>query len=117
MRLLAIAEESLPNYGQPILGAESKEFYVTPATHFIATVEDLSDMLDYTSEDIDGMDDDAEEEPLPHMMCTWWTYPNRMTAMMGRVSSRTSLLRHHQSIDVSDTARNCVAKKIVIPAP
>ena len=29
---------------------------------FIATVEDLTDMLDYGSEDIDGMDDDAVEE-------------------------------------------------------
>ena len=28
----------------------------------IATVEDLTEMLDYGSEDIDGMDDDAEEE-------------------------------------------------------
>ena len=32
------------------------------ATHFIATVEDLTDRLDYDSEDIDGMDDDADEE-------------------------------------------------------
>ena len=31
-------------------------------THFIATVEDLTDTLDYGSEDIDGMDDDAGEE-------------------------------------------------------
>ena len=38
----------------------SGEFYVPPTTHFIATIED--DMLDYASEDIDGMDDDAGEE-------------------------------------------------------
>ena len=31
-------------------------------THFIATVEDLTDMLDYASEDIDDMDDDAGDE-------------------------------------------------------
>ena len=31
-------------------------------THFIATVEDLTDMLDYRTEDIDGMDDDAGDE-------------------------------------------------------
>ena len=58
MRSLAIAEESLPNYAQPTLGAESGEFYVSLTTHFIATVEDLTDMLDYDSEDIDGLDDD-----------------------------------------------------------
>ena len=38
------------------------ENFFPPATHFIATVEDLTDMLDYGSEDIDGMDDDAGEE-------------------------------------------------------
>src|SRR3990170_3452266 len=62
MRSLAITEESLPNYAQPGLGAESGEFYFLPTSHFIATVEDLTDMLDYASEDIDGMDNDAGEE-------------------------------------------------------
>ena len=63
MRSLAITEESLPNYALPGLGAESGEFYVPPTNHFIAIVEDLTDMLDYASEDIDGMDSDARAEP------------------------------------------------------
>ena len=62
MRSLAIAEESLPNYAQPGLGAESGEFHVPPTTHFIATVKDLTDMLDYASEDIDDLDDDVGDE-------------------------------------------------------
>ena len=62
MRSLVITEEQCPDYAQPGLGAESGEFYVPPTTHFIATVEDLTNMLDYDSEDIDGMDDDAGEE-------------------------------------------------------
>ena len=62
MRSLVITEEPRRNYAQPGLGAESREFYVPPTTHFIATVEDLTDMLDYGSEDIDGMDDDVDEE-------------------------------------------------------
>ena len=62
MRSLVVTEGQRPNYAQPGLGAESGELYVPPTTHFIATVEDLTDMLDYGSEDIDGMDDDAEEE-------------------------------------------------------
>ena len=33
-----------------------------PPSHSIATVEDLTDMLDYGFEDLDGIDDDAEEE-------------------------------------------------------
>ena len=44
------------------LRANHGEFYVPPTTHFIVTVEDLTDMLDYGSEDIDGMDDDDDEE-------------------------------------------------------
>ena len=62
MRSLVITEESPPSYAQPGSGAESGEFYVPPTTHFIAIVEDLTDMLDYGSEDIDGMADDAGEE-------------------------------------------------------
>ena len=62
MRSLAITKEPLLNYAQPGLGAENREFYFPPTTHFIATVDDLTDMLDYASEDIDGMDDDAGEE-------------------------------------------------------
>ena len=50
------------NYAQPVLGAENGEFYVPPTTYFIATVEDLTDMLDYASEDINDMDDDAGDE-------------------------------------------------------
>ena len=38
------------------------EFRFPPTTHFIATIEDLIDMLDYSSEDIDGMNDDVGEE-------------------------------------------------------
>ena len=62
MRSLVIIEELLPNCTQPELGAGNRELYFPPTTHFIATVEDLTDMLDYTSEDIDGMDDDVGEE-------------------------------------------------------
>ena len=61
MRSLVITEGQRLNYAQPGLGVESGEFYVPPTTHFIATVKDLTDMLDYGSEDIDGMDDDAGE--------------------------------------------------------
>ena len=62
MRSLIITEEQCTNYAQPGLGAESGEFYIPPTTHFIATVEDITDMLDYASEDIDGMDVDAGDE-------------------------------------------------------
>ena len=74
MRSLINTEEQCPNYAQPGLGAESREFYVPPTTHFIATVEDLTDMLDYDSENIDSMDDDAGEEQAENLPFTGrWT--------------------------------------------
>ena len=47
--------------------ADDEEIRSPPTTHLIATVDDLTDMLDFGSEDIDGMDDDAgdEQEPPP----------------------------------------------------
>ena len=63
LKNLTLAGASQPNYVRFELEADvGGEFRFPLATHFIATVEDLTDMLDYGSEDIDGMDDDADEE-------------------------------------------------------
>lgn len=43
------------------LGLEADSRF-PPTTHFIGTVEDLTNMLDYGSKDINGMDDYAGEE-------------------------------------------------------
>ena len=58
----------------------------------MATVDDLTDVLNFDSEDIDGIDDDAgeEQEPPPTGRWTatssydiyiWWTPPKRTMAM------------------------------------
>lgn len=57
---LAIMEVSPPNYTQCKLGTEVGEFFTVPTTHLVATVNDLTDMLDYASEDINDMDDDVD---------------------------------------------------------
>ena len=62
LKNLSLAGDSQPNYVRFELGADGGEFCFPPATHFIATVEDLNDELNYDSEDINGMDDDAGEE-------------------------------------------------------
>ena len=62
LKNLSLTEGSQPNFIRFELEADDREFRFPPATHYIATVEDLTDMLDYGSEDIDGMDDDADEE-------------------------------------------------------
>ena len=46
LKNLSLAEDSQPNYIQFELGADGGEFCFPPATHFIATVKDLTDTLD-----------------------------------------------------------------------
>ena len=62
MKNLSLEEDSQPNYVRFELNMNDEEFCFPPATHFIATVDDLTDVLDYGSEDIDGMDDDVDKE-------------------------------------------------------
>ena len=62
IKSLSLSGEPGPDYGQQGWDADDEEIQSPPTTHFIATVEDLTDMLDYTSEDIDGMDDDAGDD-------------------------------------------------------
>ena len=67
LRSLSLSGESWPNYVRRDWDANDKEIRRPPTTHLVATVDNLTDMLDLDSEDIDGMDDDAgdKEEPLP----------------------------------------------------
>ena len=59
--------EPWPGYGQQGWDADDEAIQSPPTTHFVATVDDLTDMLDFDFEDIDGMDDDAgdDQEPAP----------------------------------------------------
>ena len=67
LRSLSLSGEPWPDYGQQDWDADDEEIRRPPTTHLIATVDASTDMLDFDSEDIDGMDDDAggEEEPPP----------------------------------------------------
>ena len=71
---LSLSGGSWPNYVRQDWNADDEEIRRPPTTHLVATIDDLTDMLDFDSEDIDGVDDDAggEEEPLPtgHWMPT-----------------------------------------------
>ena len=46
LKTLSLAGDSQPNYIRFELEADEGEFRFTPTAHFIATVEDLTDMLD-----------------------------------------------------------------------
>ena len=95
MRSLVITEEPPPNCAQPGLGAENREFFFPPATHLIATVEDLTDMLDYAPADIDGMDDDAGEEQAQHRPFTgrWTTTSSYDVYMVDTPKKATTMMK------------------------
>ena len=67
LKSLSLSGDSWPNYVRLEWEAGDEGIRCPPTTHFIATVDDVSDVLDFDSEDIDGMDDDAgdEQEPPP----------------------------------------------------
>ena len=67
LKSLSFSREPCPDHGQRDWDAEDEEIRRPPTTHFIAIVDDLTDMLDFDFEDIDGMDADAgdDEEPTP----------------------------------------------------
>ena len=73
LRSLSLSGDSWPNYVRLEWEADDEEIRSPPTTHLIATVDDLTDMLDFDSEDIDGMDDDAGDEREPPPTGRWTT--------------------------------------------
>ena len=61
LKNLSLAGDSQPNYVRFKLGADG-EFCFPPGTHFIATVENSTDVLNWGSEDIDSLGGDADKE-------------------------------------------------------
>ena len=61
LKNLSLAGGSQPNYVRFELGADG-ESCSPPATHFIATVENSTDVLNWGSEDIDSSDGDSDKE-------------------------------------------------------
>ena len=58
LKSLSLSGDSWPNYVRLEWEAGDEGIRCPPTTHFIATIDDLTDVLDCGSEDIDGMDDD-----------------------------------------------------------
>ena len=67
LKYLLLSGEPWPDCSQDGWDADDEEIQSPPTIHLVATVDDLTDMLDFDSEDIDDMDDDAgdDQEPAP----------------------------------------------------
>jgi hypothetical protein len=60
IQIMSITDGSSSIYEQIGFEANHGEFCVPPTTHLVATIEDLTDMLDYASEEADDMDEDID---------------------------------------------------------
>ena len=67
LKSLSLSGEPWPDYGQQDWDANDEEIQSPPTTHLVATVDNLNDVLNCDSGDIDSMDDDAgdTDEPTP----------------------------------------------------
>ena len=65
LRSLSLSGDSWQNYVRLEWEAGDEGIRCPTTTHFIATVDDLTDVLDFDSEDIDSVDDDVGEEQEP----------------------------------------------------
>src|SRR3954464_6212508 len=71
LRSLSLSGASWLDYARLDWDVDDEEIRCPPTTHFVATVDNLNDMLDFDSEDIDGMDDDVGEEHEPTPIRHW----------------------------------------------
>src|SRR3954468_5657314 len=62
LKSLSLSGEPRPNYGLRGWDSDDEEIQSPPTAHLIATVDDISDMLDFGSEDFGGMDDEGGDE-------------------------------------------------------
>ena len=92
LKSLSLLGGSRPNYVRLEWEAGDEGIRCPPTTHFVAMIDDLTDVLDFDFEDIDGMDDDAgdtQEPPLTgrwtatssYDIYIWWTPPKKTMAM------------------------------------
>ena len=71
LKSLSLSRDSWPNYVRLEWEADDEEIHSPPTTHLIATVDELTDMLDFDSKDIDGMENDVGEEKEPPPTGRW----------------------------------------------
>ena len=71
LRSLSFSGDSWPNYVRLEWEADKEEICSPPTTHLIATINDLTYVLDFDSEDIDGMDADEGDDQEPAPIGNW----------------------------------------------
>ena len=68
---LSLSGDTWPNYVRLEWEGDGEEIRSPLTTHLVSTIDDLTDMLDFDSEDFDGMNDEAGDEPEPPPSGRW----------------------------------------------
>ena len=82
LKYLSLSGEPWPDYGQDGWDADDEEILNPPTTHFVATVDDLTDMLGFDSKDIDGIDADEGDKQEPAPIGHWTTTSSHDVCMV-----------------------------------
>src|SRR3954468_15987753 len=75
LKSLSLSGEPRPDYGLRGWDSDEEEIQSPPTTHLIATIDDLTDILDFGSEDFDDMDDEDGDEQEPAPIGRWTATP------------------------------------------
>jgi hypothetical protein len=71
---MSISDGKTSVYNQIGLKADDREIYIPPTTHLVATIDDLTDVLDYGEpSDMEEDADDPIETTLPSVSAGKWT--------------------------------------------
>jgi hypothetical protein len=74
IRSMSISDGKTSVYNQIRLKADNREIYTPPTTHLVATIDDLTDVLDYGKpSDMEEDADDPIETTLPSVSAGKWT--------------------------------------------
>ena len=124
LRSLSLSGNSWPNYVRLDWEAGDEGIRCPPTTHFIAMVDDLTDVLFFDSKDIDGVDDDAGEEQEPPCTGCWTTTSSYDIYMVdtpketnGDEAIEDNTSRKNQSMGVIGAAPSPAKAKVVISTP
>ena len=124
LKYLSLSGEPWLDCGQDCWDTDDEEIQSPPTTHLVATVDDLTDMLDFDSKDIEVWTTMPEMtknqqllgtgKPPHHITYTWWI-SQRMG--MAKEQRRMTPPRNSPSASVSGAALNPAIARMEIPAP
>ena len=116
LKSLSLSGDSWPNYVRLEWEAGDEGIRCPPTTHFIATLDDVTDMLDFDSDDTDGMDVGAGDDLEPPPTGRWTATSSYDIYMVDTPKEDDSAKRTQWRIKPPDKSQNDGADAALSPA-